>query len=83
MIRQIQLNIGLTPVIDQDRQTGDFVVYYNEFPQAIASGSTADEAETNLGYLVEDMWRKQSADLKRYLLENYSQSIHINSPTNC
>ena len=83
MSRQIQLNIGLTPIINQDNKTGNYVIYYNEFPQAIATGKTADEAERNLIFLVEQMWQKQSTDLKKYLLEHYEQSIKINSPANC
>ena len=79
MTRQIQLNIALTPVVSKDNKTGNYIIYYSEFPNAIASGSTEEEAEINLGYLVEDMWRKRSADLKKYLIEHHSQSIYINS----
>lgn len=79
MARQVQLNIALTPVINRDNKTGNYIIYYNEFPNAIASGSTEDEAEINLGYLVEDMWKRRAADLNKYLLEHHSESININS----
>lgn len=55
MTRQVQLNITLTPIITKDNKTGNYIIYYSEFPNAIASGSTEDEAEINLGYLVEDI----------------------------
>lgn len=79
MTRQLLLNISLTPIINKDNKTGNYIIYYNEFPQAIASGSTQDEAEINLGYLVEDMWKKRSSDLKKFLLEHHADSILIKS----
>ena len=83
MQRQIQLNIGLTTSVSQDSQTGNYVIYYNEFPQAIASGRTQEEAENNLIYLVEQMWTKQSEDLKKYLWDHYRESIKIKPTVNC
>lgn len=80
MPRQIQLNISLTPTRVYDKETNRHIIFYNEFPQAIATGSNEDEAERNLAFLVEDMWQKQSTDLKKYLLENYNNAIKINVP---
>ena len=80
MSRQVQINMNLTPVIKHDTQTKQYIIYYEEFPQAIASGNNADEAENNLIFLVEQMWQKRSDDLKKFLLDNYIKKIQINSP---
>jgi predicted RNase H-like HicB family nuclease len=80
MSRNIQLNISLTPTINFDNNTGNFIIYYNEFPQAIATGASEDEAERNLAFLVEQMWQKRSEDLKKYLWENYKESIQLKAP---
>ena len=78
MSRQVQINMQLTPVIKHNVETNKFVIYYEEFPQAIASGDNEDEAEDNLMYLVEEMWQKRSDDLKKFLLDNYIKKIQIN-----
>lgn len=72
-----QLNIKLTPVLEYDSKANRFVVYYEEFPEAIAVGINEDEAENNLAFLVEDMWQKRKDELKEYLLLNYKHQIQI------
>jgi len=79
MARQVQINLNLNPVVTYDTKTKEYVIYYEEFPQAIATGSSKDEAEDNLIFLVEQMWQKRSDDLKKFLLDNYIQNIQINS----
>jgi hypothetical protein len=83
MARQIQINLGLNPVLNFDGQTNRFIIYYKEFPQAIATGINEDEAENNLIYLVEDMWRKRPDDLKKLLTESYMNQIRINPSATC
>lgn len=72
-----QLNINLTTVLEYDNKVNTFVVYYKEFPNAIATGDTEDDAETNLAFLVEDMWHRRPTELKDFILENHSQKIQI------
>lgn len=72
-----QLNISLTPVLEYDSKANRFVVYYEEFPEAIAIGVDEIDAENNLAFLVEDMWRKRKDELKEYLLLNHKHQIHI------
>jgi predicted RNase H-like HicB family nuclease len=80
MPRNITLNISLTTTMKIDNTTGNYVIYYNEFPQAIATGPTEGEAEKNLAFLVEQMWERRSDDLKKYLWENYKENIQIKAP---
>ena len=77
MSRTAQLNIKLTPVLEYDSKANRFVVYYEEFPEAIAVGVDENEAENNLAFLVEDMWQKRKDELKEYLLLNYKHQIKI------
>lgn len=72
-----QLNINLTPVSEFDSKANRFIVYYEEFPEAIAIGVDENEAENNLAFLVEDMWQKRKDELKEYLLLNYKHQIKI------
>lgn len=58
MSRQMQLNISLTPISEHDMKTDSYVIYYKEFPNAIAVGHTEEEAELNLIPLVELMWKE-------------------------
>lgn len=77
-LRQLNLNINLTPILEFDAKTDQYFVFYKEFPQAIAIGSTEDDAETRLAHLVENMWKEEDADLKetlhKYLNENHKNS---------
>ena len=77
MKKSAQLNISLTPVCEYDAKTKRFIIYYEEFPEAIATGVNEVEAETNLGYLVEDMWKIRTDELKEYLLRNHKHQITI------
>ena len=83
MTRQIQLNLALTPVVNYDGRLSRYSIYYEEFPEAIATGKNEDEAENNLIFLVEDMWSKRPEDLKSYLLKNFIDKIHINKLASC
>ena len=79
MSRTISINMSLTPIVEHDVSADRYIVYYKEFPQAIASGLSEDEAENNLIFIVEEMWKRQENDLKRFLLDNYIKDIHIKS----
>ena len=83
MPREIQINLGLKPVTRYDDPTKRFIIYYEEFPMAIAVGENEDEAERNLIFLVEDMWKKRPNDLKVLLMEGYMDKIKINSSAHC
>jgi len=72
-----QININLTPILEYDSKANRFVVYYEEFPEAIAIGVDENEAENNLAFLVEDMWQERKDELKEYLLLNYKHKIQI------
>jgi hypothetical protein len=77
MTHNAQLNIKLTPVVEYDSKANRFVVYYEEFPEAIATGINEDEAEDNLAFLVQDMWVRRKDELKEYLLRNFKHQIEI------
>jgi len=79
MSRTISINMSLTPIVEHDVSADRYIVYYKEFPQAIASGLSEDEAENNLIFIVEEMWKRQENDLKKFLLDNYIKDIHIKS----
>jgi len=83
MNRQINLNISLTPVSEYDAKAERYIMYFKDFPQAIASGVSEDEAENNLIFLVEDMWKKRKDDLRNFLLKNYGEQIRIQSSVKC
>lgn len=72
-----QLNIKLTTVLEYDNKAETFVVYYKEFPNAIATGATEEDAENNLAFLVEDMWRRRPTELKEFILHKHSHQIQI------
>ncbi|MFN2440007.1 MAG: hypothetical protein ABR503_12465 [Chitinophagaceae bacterium] len=77
MLRKVQLNINLTPIVEYDSTANRFIIYYEEFPEAIATGINEDEAQNNLAFLVEDMWVKRTDELKEYLLRNHKHQIQI------
>ena len=79
MSRTISINMSLTPIVEHDVSADRYIVYYKEFPQAIASGLSEDEAENNLIFIVEEMWKRQENDLKKFLVDNYIKDIHIKS----
>lgn len=83
MAKQIQINLGLNTIHNYDGKTDRHMVYYKEFPQAIATGKNEEEAENNLIFLVEDMWRKRPDDLKALLMESYMDKIKINPTATC
>lgn len=80
MKREMLLNISLTPVIEHDMKTNSYIMYYKEFPNAVAVGDTVDEAELNLIPLVEMMWREKPRDLAKILVNNYINNSHRNNP---
>ena len=77
MPRTVQLTLNLTPVVEYDSKANRFIVYYEEFPEAIATGISEDEAGNNLAYLVEDMWVKRKDELKELLWKNFNRQIQI------
>ena len=77
MLRTAVLNINLTPMMEYDNEAGMYILYYKEFPQAVAAGKTEDEAEINLAYLVQDVWTKRQDESKEFLLKNYKDNISI------
>lgn len=83
MSRTISLNITLTPIVEYDAATKRFIVYYEEFPIAVATGATQDDAEKNLTFLVEDVWAKRPDETKKFLLENYKDRIQLKTPAKC
>ena len=82
-MRHVQVNIDLTPVTNYDNSTQRHMVYYEEFPEAIATGINEDDAEKNLAFLIEDMWSKRPDSLKEFLLKNYKNTINKNVPRKC
>lgn len=83
MSRTITLNIPLTPVVQYDALTKTYIIYYEEFPIAVATGATKDDAEKNLNFLVEDVWAKRPTETKAFLLENYKDRIELKTTANC
>lgn len=77
-----QLNIKLTTVLEYDKKAETFVVYYKEFPNAIATGINEEDAENNLAFLVEEMWSRRTDELKEFLLRNHTHQIQIQT-TRC
>ena len=83
MPRDIMLNISMPQEFEYDAQTQRYIVSFKDFPAAIATGKTEDEAEQNLIFLVEDMWKRRAQDLKDFLLHNYGSHIQIQSSAKC
>lgn len=82
MSRNVILNISLTPVVNYDSKAERYIIFYEEFPQAVAAGKSEDEAEANLAFLLEDIWSKREDEAKTFLLENYKSRISIQSSIN-
>jgi predicted RNase H-like HicB family nuclease len=80
MPRNLLLNVSLTPIVEHDIDADRYVMYYSEFPEALAVGETETEAELNLSVLVELMWQERPKDLAKKLLENYINDSHRASP---
>jgi predicted RNase H-like HicB family nuclease len=74
MKREIQLSIGLTPNITFDGKTDLFVIYYEQFPQAIAAGKTEDEAEINLIHILELMFKERKEEIKEFLVSKLNDT---------
>jgi predicted RNase H-like HicB family nuclease len=83
MPRIAVLNVQLSPVLDYDNEAGQYIIYYKEFPYAIATGKSEAEAETNLSFLVEDIWMKRQDESKEYLLTHYKDHISIKPSIEC
>jgi predicted RNase H-like HicB family nuclease len=83
MSRQIQINLGLTSAVTFDSKTHSYVIYFKEFPNAIAMGKSEDEAEDNLIFLLEDMWQQRQDDIRDYLMKHFPDKIQINKLANC
>ncbi len=52
----IPFNTELTPVTYYDKEVDQYVVFYEEFPQAITVGQTEENASNKLFDLLELMW---------------------------
>lgn len=79
MAREIQLNLGLTPVFEFDGKTDQYVSYFKEFPNAMAVGKSEDDAENRLIHLVEAMWRDKPDDLRKALINIYADNAAARS----
>ncbi len=79
MLRELQLNLQLTPVYNYDNKTDQYTTYFEEFPNAIAVGENEQEAELRLAHLVEKMWVEEADDVRNFFLERYSDKIKAGS----
>ena len=71
----LSIEVEFTPVFKRNKTTGKYEMYYKEFPQAIASGTTKREAELNLiETFIATLIEKKEKIRERFINKYYSDS---------
>jgi predicted RNase H-like HicB family nuclease len=71
---EIDLGIELMPIVVQDKKTGYYVAYFEQFPRASASAKTALEAKEELMEIFTVMLRERKEDITRQIVDSYFAS---------
>ena len=68
---EIDLKIELMPIVVQDKRTGYYVAYFEQFPRASASAMTPSEAKAELIEIFTVMLRERKDDITRQIVDSY------------
>lgn len=79
MQSEMQVSIKLTPVFDQDKRTGQYLAYFDQFPQAMGTGNDKEEAAKNLITSFTLMINERNHDIKEQIVEKYMGAIQFNN----
>lgn len=82
---EVSLKIQLNPHVKQDKKTGLYLAFYDEFPDASASGTTSEEAKRYLNELIKVMLQEKRSDMINTILDLFvtnQKNHHRHSVTN-
>lgn len=71
---EIDLKIELMPIVVQDKRTGYYVAYFEQFPRASASAKTPLEAKKELIEIFAVMFKERKEDITKQIVDNYFAS---------
>lgn len=74
---EIQINVRLEPIVDRDRETGHYMVFFKQFPQATGLGRSEKEAIANLEDIFKIMLSERANEIKEQILKAHFGSLQI------
>lgn len=77
MSASIEIKIALTPVLEKDTTSENFLIFFSEFPEAIGWGSNESEAFESLKRVFSIMLNEEE-EMKKKIVENYMQDAKFN-----
>lgn len=76
---EMQVSIKLEIKFEQDKRTGNYIAYFDQFPQAVGAGRDENEAGSHLLDVFQVMVKEREYDIKQQIVEKYMGGIEFNN----